>query len=354
MKVDLALLGDISFESVRASVSRIEKQGFDGVYTFEGRHDPFLPLLSAALYSSRLQLATGIAVAFARNPMTLANLGYDLQLLSQGRFILGLGSQIRPHIEKRYSAQWSHPAARMGEMVRAVRAIWDCWHKGSRLDFRGRFYTHTLMTPYFNPGPHPFGLPPIYVAAVGPLMTRTAGEVGDGVLLHPFHSRDFILQRILPELEKGLAAAGRAAGDCLIDCQLIVALGDSEEEIAARREEARGQLAFYASTPAYRTVLECHGYEDLQPRLQALTKEGRWAQMSALLPDELLELIALCGTPEQVAEGIYKTRGDLVQRVGLMLYSKKPEYAERLRKAIRGQEEKRAAAAPRDQGEKKT
>ena len=249
MKVDGSLLVDNPADAGPAA-RKLEEAGFDGAFSFEGRHDPFLPLAVAAQQTEHLELLPAVAIAFARNPMTLASLGYDMQLLSQGRFILGLGTQIRPHIERRFSMEWSRPAARMREFVLAIRAIWDCWEKGSRLDFRGEFYSHTLMTPVFNPGPNPHGLPRIFLAGVGPKMTEVVGEVADGLFVHPFHTPEFIRQCTLPALEKGLATSGRTRSDFAISCQVIIAAGDSAEELEKAKNGARAQISFYASTPA--------------------------------------------------------------------------------------------------------
>ena len=313
----------------------LEDVGYNGVYTFEGRHDPFLPLAVAAGSTSRLKLATGIAVAFARNPMLLANLGYDLQLMSGGRFMLGLGSQIRPHIEKRFSAPWSHPAARMHEMVRAIRAIWACWQEGKPLDFRGQFYTHTLMTPIFVPGPNPHGLPPIYLAGVGPRMIEVAGEVADGLLVHPFNTARFVASDVLPALDRGLANAGRTRADCDVSAQFIVATGLDREERERNLALARGQVAFYASTPAYKPVLDCHGWGDLQPRLNALSKEGKWAEMSALLSNELVDEVVIHGSPEEVGERLRARAGDWCGRASPVIYAGDLEVRERLVRAIK-------------------
>jgi probable F420-dependent oxidoreductase len=333
LQVDASLL--VSNPADAGPLARqLEDVGYDGVYTFEGRHDPFLPLAVAAGQSTRLKLATGIAVAFARNPMLLANLGYDLQLMSGGRFMLGLGSQIRAHIEKRFGATWSQPAARMHEMVRAIRAIWDCWQTGGALDFRGEFYTHTLMTPVFNPGPNPHGLPPIYVAAVGPRMTEVAGEVGDGMLVHPFNTASFAASDVLPALERGLARAGRARGDFDVSCQLIVATGLDREERERNLALARGQVAFYASTPAYRPVLDRHGWGDLQPRLNALSKQGKWAEMSTLLSDELLDAVVVHGSPEEVGERLRERCAGWCGRVSPVVYAGDLEVRERLVRAV--------------------
>ena len=263
MKVDGSILVEDPADGGPAA-ARLEPAGYAGGFSFEGQHDPFLPLAVAAQQTERLELITGIAIAFARNPMLLANLGYDMQLLSKGRFILGLGTQIRPHIEKRFSMPWSKPAARMREMVLAIRAIWTAWETDGRLDVRGEFYQHTLMTPVFNPGPHPHGLPRIYCAGVGPLMTEVVGEVADGFLMHPFHTAPFARDTTLPAIERGLAKAGRKRERFEIGCQTILATGRNDEEIEQARNGARAQISFYGSTPAYRAVLESVGRGELQ------------------------------------------------------------------------------------------
>ena len=272
----------------------------------------------AAEHTERLELITAIAVAFARNPMTLAHLGYDLQLQSQGRFILGLGSQIRPHIERRFSAPWSRPAARMREMVLAIRAIWGAWHQGQPLDFRGEFYTHTLMTPVFNPGPNPHGLPRIFLAGVGPRMTEVAGEVADGYLIHPFHTPEFLEQVSLPALERGQSRRGSTPDRFEISCQVIVGTGRNEQELEAARNGARAQISFYASTPAYRPVLECHGLGELQTELRLLSKQGQWLEMAGRIDDRLLDRIAVIDRPERLGARVRERCGQLADRVSLI------------------------------------
>lgn len=297
----------------------LEDMGFDGCYTFEGQHDPFFPLLMAAEHTEKLELTTGVAIAFARNPMLLANLGYDLQLASKGRFMLGLGSQIKPHIERRFSATWSKPAARMRDMVKAIRAIWHSWETGERLNYRGEFYQHTLMTHAFNPGPNPHGTPAIYIAGVGPKMTEVVGEVADGLLVHPFQTNLSLEQLTLPSLQRGAEKAGRGSGDIAISCQLMMATGLNEEEFEDNKLRARNQIAFYGSTPAYKPVLDCHGWGDLQPRLNTLSKEGKWDAMGELVSDEILETIAIVGKPGEVAEKI-KARCGNFERVCPVAY----------------------------------
>jgi probable F420-dependent oxidoreductase len=317
MKVDGGILVDDPAEAGPLA-RRLEAAGYDGGFSFEGRHDPFLPLAVAAQQTERLELMTGIAIAFARNPMLLANLGFDLQLLSKGRFVLGLGTQIRPHIERRFSMTWSHPARRMRELVLAVRAIWDCWQNGSRLDFRGEFYSHTLMTPVFHPGPNPHGLPRIFCAGVGPRMTEVVGEVADGFFVHPFHTVDFLCSSSIPALERGLARADRKREDFEIVGQVILATGDTEEELLAARNGARAQISFYGSTPAYRPVLEHLGRGELQTELHRLSKRGRWLEMAALVDDELLEQVAVVGPRDRIPKLLVERYGQLVDRLALV------------------------------------
>ena len=317
MKIDGAILAASPGDAGPAAQA-LEQLGYDGGFTFEGPHDPFLPLAVAAEHTERLELATAIAIAFARNPMTLAYLGNDLQLHSSGRFILGLGSQIRPHIEKRFSSSWSRPAARMRELVLAIRAIWRAWNQDEKLDFRGDFYTHTLMTPVFNPGQNPYGTPRIFVAGIGPKMTEVAGEVADGFFVHPFHTPEFVETLTLPALERGLATAGRAHENFEIACQVMIASGSTEEEFTAARNAARAQISFYGSTPAYRPVLECHGRGELQSELNRLSKAGRWLEMAGLIDDGLLKQIAVVGEPDEIAPKLRARCQKFADRISLI------------------------------------
>ena len=293
----------------------LEQLGCDGIATFEGPHEPFLPLAVAAQKTRSARLYTAVAIAFARNPMVLANLANDMQLLSQGRFGLGLGSQIRPHIEKRYSMPWSHPVERMREFVQAIRAIWRCWESNEALEFRGQFYTHTLMTPLFNPGPNQYGWPSIALAGVGKRMTEMAGEVADCFIVHPFHTLESLQKLTLPALHAGAAKRASELATLEINCQVIVACGRDDKELSTSIDAARMQIAFYGSTPAYRPVLECSGLGELQTRLNALSKQGKWTEMAEQIDDDLLHRIAVVGSPEQVAKKLVTERGALVQRV---------------------------------------
>lgn len=307
-------------DAAAAGAVAAEAGGYDGWHALETRCDPFLSCAVAAERTERAALITGIAVAFARNPMTVALQANDLQALSGGRFVLGLGSQIKPHITKRYSMPWSRPAARMREFVLAVRAIWEAWETGGALRFRGEFYTHTLMTPFFDPGPNPHGIPKVLLAAVGPLMTEAAGEVGDGMLCHHFSTERYVREATIPALLRGRAKAGKDDLDGFeLTAPGLLAIGDTEEELTTGIASAKERIAFYGSTPAYRPVLELHGWGDLQTDLNDLSKRGGWDEMPDLIPDEVLHEFAVVGTPEEVVDGLLARYGDVAARVSVPL-----------------------------------
>ncbi|WP_030326492.1 TIGR03617 family F420-dependent LLM class oxidoreductase [Streptomyces sp. NRRL B-3229] len=317
MKVD-GTLGKWGATEVIAEARRHEGAGYDGLWASEAAHDPFLPLLLAAEHTSRLEVGTAIAVAFARSPMQLAYTAHDLQTYSGGRFTLGLGSQVKPHVERRFSMPWSRPAARMREYVAALRAIWAAWNDGTRLDFRGDFYSHTLMTPFFSPPPVPSGPPRVLVAAVGEAMTAVAGEVADGMLPHAFTTEQYLRKVTLPAVERGLAKHGRSRADFSVSLLLLTATGRTEEEMAHAVQRTRRQIAFYGSTPAYRSVLELHGWGELGDELNALSKssrEDRWQAMGALVDDDVLNAFAVVAEPDRLAGEIRRRYGDLVDRV---------------------------------------
>ncbi len=318
MKVDIALPAADPAEAGRAARA-FEEHGFDGVLSFEGPHDPFLPLVLAAQATTGLELTTAVAIALARNPMVCAYMANDLQLISRGRFRLGLGSQIRPHIEKRFSQTWSRPNARMREFVLAMRAIFRSWNERAPLRFEGEIYRHTLMPPFFSPGPNPFGPPPILLAGFGPSMIEIAGEVADGWIIHPLHSVSYVDHVALPALHAGAARAGRDPATIEISAQTIVMVGSDEAQIARARQGARLQLAFYGSTPAYRGMLEHHGWGALQPELNRMTREGRWGEMSALISDQMLAVVGVCGTPLEVGRKL-RERNRFARRTSLVLY----------------------------------
>jgi probable F420-dependent oxidoreductase len=325
MKIDGGLPGN-DLRAVPKVAKELEDLGYDGAFSAETSHDPFFPLLVAAEHTDRLELGTGIAVAFARNPMILANIGYDLHAYSGGRFMLGLGSQVKAHIEKRFSMPWSHPAPRMREMILAMRAIWASWNEGEKLDFRGEFYRHTLMTPFFNPGPNPYGTPKVFLAAVGEMMTEVAGEVADGVIIHGFTTERYVREVTIPSLERGFAKAGKSRADFEISGPMFIVTGTTEEEFAQARQGTKQQIAFYGSTPAYRGVLELHGWGDLQSELNSLSKQGEWVKMGELITDDILDAFAVVGDPEDVPGLMLERYGDIVDRLSFYApYRSDPE-----------------------------
>ncbi len=308
--------GAIGFDArdVAGRAAALEAAGYDGLWSAETGHDPLLTLALAAPATSRVALGTAIVVAFGRSPLITATMANDLQILSGGRLLLGLGSQIKPHIEKRYSMPWSHPAARMREYVLAMRAIWSAWHEGTRLFFRGEFYRHTLMTPFFNPGPNPYGPPKVFVAAVGERMTEVAGEVADGLLVHPFTTERYLREVTLPALERGLAASGRTRDQVQVALSGMVVAAEDEGDRRRHALETRRQIAFYASTPAYRGVLDLHGWADLQPRLNEMSREGRWEEMGELIDDEVLDAFSVVGPLESLGGSVLARYAGAVDR----------------------------------------
>ena len=314
MYVDGGING-LDAQKVGEQAKAQEDEGLDGLWSVETGHDPFMPLLLAAQATERVMLGTGIAVAFARNPMMTAMQANDIQLASRGRHILGLGSQIKAHIEKRFSMPWSHPAPRMREFILAMRAIWDSWNNGSKLEFRGEFYTHTLMTPFFSPGANPHGPPKVFLAAVGEHMTEVAGEVCDGMMVHPFTTERYLREVTLPALEKGLAKAGKSRDDLQLHYAAFVVTGTDQEKEAAIGL-VKSQLSFYGSTPAYRPVLELHGWGDLQTELNSLSKQGKWADMAKLIDDDVMQTFANIADVDDLPAALLKRYDGVVDRLG--------------------------------------
>ncbi|MDX6742266.1 TIGR03617 family F420-dependent LLM class oxidoreductase [Actinocorallia sp. A-T 12471] len=306
LKLDVMLSDSVVTAAERARA--LEGCGVDGVFTFENSHDPFFPLVAAAPACS-LDLMTNVAIAFPRSPMHLAHAAYDLHLLSEGRFRLGLGSQVKAHIENRYGSRWGRPVERMREWVLATRTILDSWQDGTRLKFEGEYTRHTLMTPAFNPGPNPHGKPKVLVGALGPRMNRMAAEVADGVLVMPFNSARHMRERTRPAIADGLAASGRTRADFEVTAEVIVGVGRDERELEAAKA-IRYLLSFYGSTPSYKAVLDVEGMGDLQPELNALSKQGRWAEMPGLIDDAAMNTLAVHGTPAECAAEIVARYGD--------------------------------------------
>jgi probable F420-dependent oxidoreductase len=316
MRVDGPLVTP-ALREVATAARAMEEAGYDGAFTFEGPHDPFLPLVLAADATERLELTTAVAIAFARSPMTIAAQAWDLQRLSGGRFHLGLGSQIKPHIERRFSMPWSSPAARMRELVLAIRAIWATWQDGRPLRFDGEHYTHTLMTPFFDPGPLEGAAPLVWLGGVGPLMTQVAGEVADGFMVHPFCTERSLREVTRPALERGRARPGAVATPIQVSLPVMIATGSDEASLAAATDAVRAQIAFYGSTPAYRVVLDVHGWGDLQTVLRDLTRAGDWAAMAEVVHDDLLHAVAIVAEPGDVAPEIRRRYGATLDRVAL-------------------------------------
>jgi probable F420-dependent oxidoreductase len=335
MKID----GGIGFtpNDIPEMARHAEEFGYDGIWSAETAHDPFLTLAAAAGATQRIELGTSIAVAFARNPMTLAVMANDLQTMSAGRFILGMGSQIKAHITRRYSMPWSHPAPRMRELILAIRAIWESWANDTKLDFRGEFYAHTLMTPFFNPGPNAFGNPKILLAAVGELMTEVAGEAGDGLIAHGFTTEKYLRNVTMPALLRGAERANKSRSDIEVSYPGFVVTGDTEEAMANAARATKAQIAFYGSTPAYRGVLDLHGWGDLGIELNRLSKQGEWVKMGELIDDEMLDTFAVVAPLDEVPARVLARYGDLIDRFSFyMPYRLEPERFAELLAGFRG------------------
>lgn len=315
MKIDGPFYATL--ETAADEAKRLKSIGYDGVYTLEGSWDPFLPLTLASEHAPSLDIATGIAVAFPRNPSHIAYQAWDLHKYSKGKFLLGIGSQIKPHIEKRFGIEFSPPAARMREYILAVKAFFDCWQNGTRLNFQGKYYQHTLMTPMFNPGKNPYGMPPILLGALGPKMTEVAGEVADGLIVHPFNNMPFLEQRALPAVRAGLGKSGRKESDFIIQINAIVITGEDEQAYKAAEESVKGLLGFYASTPAYRPPMDAVGLGNLQPLLNTLSKEGKWHELGSYINDEFLEAFCTRGEPHEIAGKLKAKFGKYADRLAI-------------------------------------
>jgi len=323
LKVDAAVSSGLT--NVAQAASKLERRGYDCCWTAEINHDPFLPLVLAAEHTTRIELGTSIAVAFARNPMTVANVGWDLQEYSGGRFILGLGSQVQAHIEKRFSMPWSRPVPRMREFVLALHEIWSCWRDGTKLRFEGDFCTHKIMTPMFTPEPQPHPSPKVFVAAVGEAMTEMCGEVADGLLAHAFTTKRYFEDVTIPALLRGMQRSGRQRSDFQLSCPIFVVTGETEEQLTAGAVGTRKQIAFYGSTPAYRKVLELHGWGDLHTELHRLSLQGEWDAMGSLIDDEILEAFAVVAPLDTVASKIRERCDGVIDRVLVGFPSSVPE-----------------------------
>ncbi len=316
MKLDTGFMS-VDLRTVADYARRAEVMGFGCLWSAETKHDPFLPLAVAAAATSRIELGTAIAVAFARSPMVLAHTAWDLQQASGGRFVLGLGSQVKAHNERRFSVKWEPPGPRLREVVLALRAIWDSWQKRRPLDFRGCSYRFDLMTPFFDPGPIEHPRIPIYIAAVNPYMCRLAGELCDGLHVHSFHTAKYLRETVHPAVAEGLRQSGRSRAGFTFRASTIVAIGETEAELAKARTAARQQVAFYASTRTYQPVLACHGLDDLVPHLHERSLRGDWRGMADLISDEVLDLFAVSGSFATIGARIRERYAGLYDRTQL-------------------------------------
>ncbi len=306
-----------SSEEMITESRSLEAKGFDGLMIAEINHDPFIPLAFAAHQTEKVSLRTAIAVAFARSPMTVANSAHDLNALSKGRFTLGLGSQIRPHITKRFSMPWHGPAKQMREYIESLTAIFDCWYDGQDLNYEGEFYKFTLMTPEFKPKNIAYGRPKILLAAVGPLMMQTAAATADGLIVHPFCTENYLKNQMLPRIQQELSERGKSLDGFEIQYPAMIASGATEEAYEKSREACRRRIGFYGSTPAYKPVLAEHGWGDLQPLLNRMTKEGKWDQLAGEISDEMVDTFACSGTPGEAMKKVKDRFAGFIDRITL-------------------------------------
>lgn len=300
---------------VKSAATGIEADGYNIITTMENKHDPFLPLAVAAVETEKVELATAIAISFSRSPMAAANVSWDLNEASRGRFVLGLGTQVKAHNERRFSVPWTPPAPRMREYLLALKAIWRSWRYGEKLAFEGEHYRFTLMPPYFVPESLGLRIPPVTLAAVGPAMLRVAGETADGVRLHPFCTPKYVEETILPQLKIGMARSGRERRNFEVTGGGFIATGPDDATVAERREWVRYRVGFYGSTPAYYPVFEAHGLEDLGLKLNRMTKAGEWDKLQDAISDDVLELFLAAGRHDQLKSAIEKRFGGLSDTV---------------------------------------
>jgi probable F420-dependent oxidoreductase len=315
MKFDVTITPQ-SLNDVPVLARKIEEYGFAGLWTTETAHNPFLPLTLAANATERIQMGTAIAVAFPRSPMVTAQIAWDLAAQSRGRFILGLGTQVKPHIEKRFSTTWVAPAPRLREYVESLRAIWNSFQNGAPLKYRAEYYRFTLMTPFFSPGAIEYPDIPIYIAGVNEHLCRLAGEMCQGFHVHPFHTVRYLKELVIPNIERGAQKGGRTRAGCALTCAVFVVTGKDAQEIQDNSGMVRAQIAFYASTPSYRTIMEMHGWGALADRLNAMSREGRWFEMGELVSDEMLHEFAVIAPADELAHAVKARYEGLLDRVG--------------------------------------
>ena len=333
MKVDTAFFPS-SFDAAAQTARRAEELGFDGLWSAETSHDPFFPLVVAARETQRINLGTGVAIVFPRSPMMLANICWDLQANSKGRFILGLGTQVKGHNERRFSVKWVSPVKRLREVILSLRAIWDCWQNNTKLEFIGEFYQFTLMTPFFNPGPIEHPKIPIFISGLNPLICQLAGELCEGFYIHGFHSAKYIQETVLPNLEKGLAKAGRKRDELSLITGTFIASGATRDEVEKAKGPVKQQVSFYASTRTYKGVLDAHGWGETCFKLSAKAAKGDWAGMAQEITDEMLEELAIVGTYDEIAQKLAARYKGVLDRVVVGLSSSERQDVGRAREFI--------------------
>ncbi|HEX2741482.1 MAG TPA: TIGR03617 family F420-dependent LLM class oxidoreductase [Rubrobacter sp.] len=319
MKLDAGLGTEGKLKATDRTARAAEALGFAGLWTSETKHDAFLPLAIAANATHEIELGTSVAIAFSRSPMETAQTAWDLQDLSDGRFVLGLGTQVKAHITRRFSMPWDRPAARLREYILALRAIWESFRTEGPLQFDGEFYRHTLMSPFFNPGPIEHPEIPVYIAGVNTRLARLAGEACDGFHVHPFHSPEYVRRTVKPAISEGAGEAGRDPEEVVLATSAFVIAAQNEEEAAEQRESVRAQISFYASTPTYRTVLEAHGWEEVGERLGTMAREKKWREMPDLVTDEMLAAFAVEAAPDEIGGALKERYEGLIDRVALYL-----------------------------------
>lgn len=314
MKFDASILPD-HLNSVPDLARMIEDKGFDGLWMPETSHNPFFPLTLGAYATQRVELGTAIAVAFARSPMATAQAAWDLAAQSEGRFLLGLGTQVKAHITRRFGMEWGSPGPRLRDYILALRAIWNAWAGIEPLNYRGEFYKHTLMTPFFSPPRMPYHHIPIYIAGVNTYLCQLAGELCEGFHVHPFHTTGYLQDVIIPNVAEGAAKSGRSRADVNLTCAIFVVTGETRDDLEQDKIMVKSQIAFYASTPSYKAVLEHHGWEDLQNQLSLMARQNNWSEMHELISDEMLDQIAVVGTHDELGHKVKERYTGLLDRV---------------------------------------
>ena len=328
-------LASKDLSGVAAEASWAESMGYDGISASETSHDPFLPLALAATATSRVSLETRVAIAFPRSPMVVAHTARDLQDLSRGRFRLGLGTQVKGHIERRFSTKWESPGPKLREYVESLRQIWDCWNGDGSLDYQGKFYQFSLMSPFFNPGPSSFPHPAIYNGAVNAYNCRVAGQVTDGLMLHSLTSDKYVREVIKPNVVKGAEQAGRDPSKAKISGGGFIITGPDKASIRDMEAEVRRRISFYASTRTYFPALECHGFTETGKQLHEMSLKGRWAEMAELVGDDMLDAFCVRGEYDEIADKFLQRYGDLLDEVSFSPHTVEPIEQAQLKKIIR-------------------